>query len=245
MSDLNSRLTGLSPEKRALLAKRLRQSGVPAATDKVAPEPLAIVGVGCRFPGGANSPDEYWRLIADGVVATIEVPPSRWDVDAYDDAEPSRPGKTNMRHGGFIDGVDEFDATFFGISPREAEHMDPQQRLLLETTWSALEHAGVPPDSLKGTATGVFVGVRSQSADHQWIELMNPEQLGPFRLSGAAHNFFSGRISYMLDARGPSLVVDTACSSSLVAVHLAMQSLRSGECSLAIAAGVNVVLLPL
>ena len=245
MADLHERLASLSPEKRALLEKRLRQAAPAASPDRAAHEPLAIVGVGCRFPGGANSPEAFWDLIINGVDAITETPRDRWDVDEYFDSDPSAPGKVSTRWGGFVDRADEFDASLFGIAPREAIQMDPQQRLLLETTWDALEHAGQAPDRLKGSDTGVFIGVHSHSTDYCMMQFADPSRVDAFSASGSAHNFFSGRLSYLLDLHGPSFVVDTACSSSLVAVHLAVQSLRAGECSMAIAAGVNLMLLPL
>jgi myxalamid-type polyketide synthase MxaD len=243
MADLNARLSGLSPEKRALLEKRLRQSA-SAQADAAHAVPLAIVGIGCRFPGGANSPEAFWKLLADGVDAVGEVPPDRWNTDELYDPDPDAPGKVSTRWGGFIDAVDRFDAALFSIAPREAVQMDPQQRLLLETAWAAFEHGGLAPDRLKGSRTGVFVGVHSHSSDYCLMQLADPDRLDAFSASGTAHNVLSGRLSYLLDLRGPSLVVDTACSSSLVAVHLACQSLRAGECTMAVAAGVNLMLVP-
>ena len=245
MADVNSRLAGLSAEKRALLARRLQQAGSSAAKSAAGAEPLAIVGVGCRFPGGADTPEKFWRLVVDGVDAISEIPADRWNVDELYDPDPAARGKTATRWGGFVDGVDRFDAALFGIAPREAMQMDPQQRLLLETTWDALEHAGQSPDRLKGSNTGVFVGVHSHSADYCFMQFSDADRVDSFSASGSAHNFFSGRLSYLFDLRGPSVVVDTACSSSLVAVHLAIQSVRAGECDVAIAAGVNLMLLPL
>src|SRR5688572_2095463 len=216
MADLNARLTGLSPEKRALLEKRLRQSVAPPASDVTHAAPLAIVGVGCRFPGGANSPETFWKLLADGVDAVTEVPADRWNTDELYDPDPDAPGKVSTRWGGFIDTVDRFDGALFGIAPREAVQMDPQQRLLLETAWAALEHGGQAPDRLKGSRTGVFVGVHSHSADYCLMQLSDPDRLDAFSASGTAHNVLGGRLSYLLDLRGPSLVVDTACSSSQI-----------------------------
>ena len=243
-TDLAARIAGLSPEKRALLEKRLRgNADVTPAPHPVA-EPLAIIGMGCRLPGGANSPEALWRLVAHGVDTITEVPPGRWDLDDLFDADPDAAGKTNTRWGGFLDDVDRFDAALFGIAPREAEQMDPQQRLLLETVWDALEHAGKAADRLRGSRTGVFVGVHSHSSDYSLLQYADLDRLDGFSGTGTAHNFLSGRLSHLLDLRGPSLVVDTACSSSLVAIHLACQSLRAGESTMAIAAGVNLMLTP-
>ena len=223
MSDLQSRIAQLSPEKRALLAQRLnleRQSP-PAA------EPLAIIGMACRFPG-ARSLDEFWELLIAGADAVTEVPADRWSNDAYFDPDPAAAGKVTTKWGGFIADVDRFDAAFFSISPREAAQMDPQQRLLLEVAWHALEHAGQEPARLAGSRTGVFVGAHSHSSDYALLQYARPDQIDAFSATGAAHNLLSGRLSYLLDLHGPSLVVDTACSSSLVAAHLACQSVRAG-----------------
>ncbi|MCA9962481.1 MAG: polyketide synthase, partial [Anaerolineales bacterium] len=194
-------------------------------------EPIAIIGIGCRFPG-ADGPDAFWELLRDGVDAIGEVPPSRWDVDAYYDPDPDAPGKMSVRWGGFLTDVDQFDATFFGVSPREARSMDPQQRLLLETSWAALEHAGIPPTAVSGSSTGVFVGVTV----NDYLQLQAAQTVGQidaYRITGNALNSNAGRLSYFLGVHGPSLIVDTACSSSLTAVHLAVNSLRNGECEMA------------
>jgi acyl transferase domain-containing protein len=241
-SDLERRLASLSPEKRELLEQRLRERPVTPARPRH--EPIAIVGMGCRFPGGADSPEAFWRLLADGRDAITEVPPGRWDAAAIYDPDPSVPGRTNARHGGFLQGIETFDAAFFGISPREASRMDPQQRLFLEVAWDAVDDAGLDIDRLAGTATGVFVGLHSQAADYFWFDLAHPERMDPFTGPGTSHNIVAGRLSYLYDLQGPSLVVDTACSSSLVALHLACQSLRQGECTLALAGGVNLILSP-
>jgi acyl transferase domain-containing protein/acyl-CoA synthetase (AMP-forming)/AMP-acid ligase II/acyl carrier protein len=210
----------------------------PAAT---AEEPVAIVGIGCRFPG-ARGPRAFWQLLRDGVDAISEVPSSRWDLGRVFDPDASAPGKMSSRWGGFLDAVDEFDATHFGISPREAERMDPQQRLLLEVAWEALEDAGLRPDRLRSSATGVFVGL--SNVDYARLQLGSLETLDAYAGTGNSPSIAANRLSFFFDFRGPSLAVDTACSSSLVAVHLACQSLRSGECSLAVAGGVNVIVDP-
>ncbi len=210
---------------------------------RAAHEPIAIVGMGCRVPG-ADSPAAFWQLLRDGVDAISEVPASRWDRDALFDADPEAAGKVATRWGGFLRDVEHFDAGFFGISPREAAQMDPQQRLLLEVAWETLEAAGQPPRALAGSATGVFVGIHSHSNDYYLLQAGDLEQLDAYSGTGSSHSVMSGRISYLLDLRGPSLALDTACSSSLMAVHLAVQSLRRRECSAALAGGVNLILEP-
>ena len=212
-----------------------------AASESARTEPIAIVGVGCRFPGGAHDPDAFWRLLRDGVDATCEVPPDRFDIDAYYAPDPTAPGKTNSRRGGFLQQIDSFDPQFFGISPREAALMDPQQRLVLEVAWEALEDAGLVPAELAGSATGVFVGVYND--DYRWLAA-SEEAADVYAVTGSAHCVVPGRLSFLLDLRGPSVAIDTACSSSLVAVHLACQSLRARECDIALAGGVNVILTP-
>jgi myxalamid-type polyketide synthase MxaE and MxaD len=235
MADLFERITNLSPAKRELLRLRL-ESG------KRATEPVAIIGSGCRFPGAKN-PEEFWQLLRDGRDAISEVPADRWDVDTFYDPDPATPGKMNTRWGGFLEGVDQFDAGFFAISPREAARMDPQQRLLLEVAWEALEDAGQTIDGLAGSQTGVFVGVTAN--DHALLTLRDAAGTDSSASTGTAHSIVAGRLSYLLDLRGPSMAVDTACSSSLVAVHLACQGLLNQECNLALAGGVNLMLSPL
>ncbi|MCZ7416624.1 type I polyketide synthase [Streptomyces sp. WMMC897] len=204
-----------------------------------AAEPIAIVGIGCRFPG-ADHPDALWTLLLEGRDEITTVPADRFDVDAYFDPRPSTPGRTHSRWGGFVSDLRGFDAKFFGISPREAERMDPQQRMLLETAWDGLRDAGLAPRNLAGSRTGVYMGM---IASNYW-ELQDRTDLNVYSVTGTSYAVLSGRLSYQLDLRGPSLTLDTACSSSLVAVHLACQSLRHGESELAIAGGVNAVLLP-
>lgn len=220
-------------------AERSAPAARPAAASRQ--EPIAIVGIACRFPLSPD-PQAFWRLFRDGVDATRSVPPDRWDADALYDPDPQAPGTINTRRGAFLDRVDLFDPMFFGISPREAAEMDPQQRLALELAWEGLEDAGIPPRSLAGTRTGVFMGVifRDYADVHRAADAPVTSHTGP----GNSLSIVANRISYILGLRGPSLSVDTACSASLVSVHLACQSLREGECSLALAGGVNLILYP-
>ncbi|MFD3374080.1 aminotransferase class I/II-fold pyridoxal phosphate-dependent enzyme [Streptomyces sp. NPDC058697] len=195
------------------------------------PEPIAIIGMGCRFPGAPDT-DSYWRLLVDGRDAITEVPGDRWAT-----------GQVNApAFGGFIDRVDEFDARFFGLSAREAVRMDPQQRLLLETAWQTVEDAGLDPTGLSGSATGVFVGISSH--DYSELQMSRLETIDVHAATGNAHSIAANRLSYTLDLRGPSLALDAACSSSLLAVHLACESLRRGECDSALAGGVNLLITP-
>ena len=205
-------------------------------------KPIAIVGIGCRFPGGIVDADSFWRLLLEERDAIGEIPQDRIDIDYYFDPRPAQPGHVMTRWGGILDHIDQFDAAFFGISPREAERMDPQQRLLCETAWEALEDAGMPADLLAGSRTGVFVG--------QWLSdfesrlFADPASVDFYMTLGSGRYASSGRLSYLLDLRGPSVTLDTACSSSLAAVHLACRSLANGESELALAGGVNVILQP-
>jgi acyl transferase domain-containing protein len=231
----------LTPIKRALLEIRDLRSRLQQAENRYR-EPVAIVGIGLRLPGGASDLSSFWQLLVDGKDVISEVPADRWDRDAYFDPNPDRPGKMNVRNGGFVDGVDQFDAEFFGISPREAASMDPQQRLLLEVSWEALEHAGESPASLADSQTAVFIGVAN--GDYLRMLYSNQEEIDTYAASGNGFSLASGRLSYLLGAHGPSVTIDTACSSSLVALHLACQSLRVGECNIALAGGVNLILAP-
>ncbi len=214
---------------------------LPAKSEK---EPIAIIGIGCRFPGGANDPDSFWRLLCDGVDAITDIPDDRWNVDLFYDSEAGTPGKTNACRGGFVRGIDQFDANFFGISPREAARMDPQQRLLLEVAWEALEDAGQVPERLGETHTGVFIGISSQ--DYVFIQHGSGDltKMDAHTNTGGAMSVAANRISYCLNLRGPSIALDTGCSSSLVAVHLACQSLWHDGCPFALAGGVNVLIRP-
>jgi acyl transferase domain-containing protein/acyl-CoA synthetase (AMP-forming)/AMP-acid ligase II len=232
---LSQHLAGEAPAK--LPDAPVRTAGRADGAD----EPIAIIGIGCRFPG-ADGPAAFWRLLSDGVDAITEIPPDRWDADAFYDPNGTAPGTATTRWGGFLDQVDQFDPQFFGISPREAARMDPQQRLLLEVAWEALEDAGQVPERLEGSRTGVFVGV--STSDYGHLHLDQPAQIDAYSGTGNAFSIAANRISYAHDFRGPSMAIDTACSSSLVAVHQACRSLRDDECTLALAGGVNVILSP-
>jgi myxalamid-type polyketide synthase MxaB len=234
------------PNARALgsyLAARLSGPTRPVSAPAQPPaDAIAVVGLACRFPGAADE-EQLWRLLCEGRDAITEVPADRWDLAAYYDPNPDAPGKMYARHGGFIDGIDTFDPQFFGISPREAASLDPQHRLLLEVCRHALESAGIPPSGLRGSNTGVFVGV-SGGDFAQLLTACGEETIGPYLATGTSRAAAAGRISYTLGLEGPCLALDTACSSSLVAVHQACVALRGGECDLALAGGVNVILSP-
>ena len=212
-----------------------------------ATEPIAIVGMACRYPGGVTSPEQLWQAAVEGRSLVSEWPADRgWDVEGLFDPEPGLPGKSYVRTGGFLDGATAFDANFFGISPREALAMDPQQRLVLETAWEAFERAGIDPTTVRGSATGVFVGLMPdmQGPSSRDIDERVRETIEHFLMTGQASSIASGRVSYVLGLEGPSVTVDTACSSSLVAIHQAVRSLRSGESTLALAGGVTVMATP-
>jgi len=230
----------MSAVKLALTARRLRSELADA--DLLQSEPIAIVGLGCRFPGGASTPHRFWRLLETGTDAVREIPPERWDINTYYDSNPAAPAKMNTRWAGLLDQVDQFDAEFFGIAPREAAALDPQQRLLLEVTCETLNDAGYPPETLSNSPTGVFFAI--YNSDYSRLQFSDPLTIGAHTISGTSHGVAAGRLSYLLNLNGPSMAIDTACSSSLVAVHLACQSLRSGECSLAVAGGVSVLISP-
>jgi acyl transferase domain-containing protein len=233
----------LSPLKQAYIAIEKLQAKIEALeADKRAP--IAVIGIGCRYPGGADNPLTFWELLRNGHDAIREIPKDRFDIDAYYDPNPEAAGKISTRWGAFIDSVDQFEPQLFGISPREAISMDPQQRLLLEVAWESLEHAGIAPDKLYNSPTGVYVGVSALDYAQVQLDAAGIENIDTYYSSGIASSIVSGRLSYVLGLQGPSITVDTACSSSLVAVHLAVQALRSGDCRLALAGGVYLMLSP-
>ncbi|WP_338864525.1 SDR family NAD(P)-dependent oxidoreductase [Myxococcus stipitatus] len=242
MSRKDSTSVVLTPLQQALLTiEKLQQKLSPAAQPPDDGD-IAIIGMGCRFPGGASNPDRFRELLWTAGDAVTDIPWDRRALQGIHDPDPSTPGKTTLRRAGFVDGVDRFDAEFFRISRREAEGMDPQQRFFLEVTWEALEDAGLSPRGLQGTRTGVFAGVHAR--DYALISEGGLEKVGPHYSSGVDASYVAGRLSYLLGLEGPSMAVDTACSSSLVAVHLACQSLRLGESTVAIAGGVKLLLAP-
>ena len=214
------------------------------AMEQAGHEPLAIIGMGFRFPGGASDASSFWQLLYNGTDAISEVPPDRWNSDQFYDPDPDAIGKMYTRWGGFLSQVDRFDPHFFGISPREAVSMDPQQRLLLETTWEALENAGQASSKLAGSRTGVFVGM--VGSDYANLKMITGgiNEVDAYFGSGISRSIAAGRIAYTFGLHGPAVTIDTACSSSLVAAHQACQSLRAKECDMAIAGGVNLILEP-
>jgi acyl transferase domain-containing protein len=237
------------PDRRAIITEALRKIDDLTARLEIAEkadlEPIAVVGMACRLPGGVSTPADYWQLLHDGVSGVIRVPENRWDADAYFSDDHTRPGTICNREGGFITSwqPDEFDAEFFGISPREAAAMDPQQRLLLEVAWEALENAGVTPTAVRNTQTGIYVGLTTYDYSLM-LAKAPPKEVDPYAPFGSASNFAAGRLSYFLGVHGPAVVLDTACSSSLVAIHLACQSLRRRETDQALAAGTNLIMSP-
>ncbi len=229
--------------QQALVSLDQMEAKVRAAED-AQHEPIAIIGMGLRFPGDADNASSFWKLLRDGVDAIIEVPPDRWNADTFYDPDPDAPGKMYTRWGGFLKNVDLFDPQFFGISPREAISMDPQQRLLLETTWEALENAGQASAKLAGSHTGVFVGM--VGSDYANLKMISGgiNDVDAYFGTGISRSIAAGRIAYTFGLHGPAVAVDTACSSSLVAAHQACQSLRFKECDMAVAGGVNLILEP-
>lgn len=230
-----------SPTKRALLAIQQLQAKLEALEAEKY-QPIALIGMGCRFPG-ADTPAEFWRLLEAGKDAVTEIPIDRWNLDQFYSPDPDEPGKMYVQHGGFLPNLHDFDASLFRIAPREVSSLDPQQRLLLEVTWEALEHAGISPNDLNGQPVGVFVGICGIDYWHQLLQ-RDPSEIDAYLTTGNTHSTASGRLSHLLGSTGPSLSIDAACASSLVAVHLACQSLRQRECDLAIVGGVNRILSP-
>src|SRR5262249_54290160 len=233
MSTLKEQLTQLTPLQRATLAVKMLRDKVDAL-ERSHREPIAVIGMACRFPGGATSPAAFWDLLRRGVDACREIPRERWDLEALYDPTPGVPGKMYTRRGGFIGQVDRFDPQFFRMTPREVVGVDPQQRLLLEVAWEALEHAGQPPDQLVGRQTGVFLGISTNDYSVLLNNSVHSSSNNAQSGAGNAASVASGRLSYSFGFQGPCISIDTACSSSLVAAHLAVQSLRNGECTRAL-----------
>ena len=229
--------------KRALFALKDMRAKLDAV-ERAKTEPIAIIGMGCRFPGGANTPEAYWKILNEEIDVIREVPPERWNIDEFYDPDPNAPGKMYVRKSGFIDNVDRFEPQFFGISPREVTSMDPQQRILLEVAWEAIENAGIVPEALAGSQTGVFIGMSTNDYSGLQVKHGDLANFDAYVGTGTSFSVAAGRIAYVLGLHGPTLTMDTACSSALVAVHLACQSLRTGQASMALAGGVSLILAP-
>jgi len=242
MDDLAERLKSMTPLQRAVFALKETQARLDAIEQKRT-EPIAIVGMACRFPGRADSAAAFWRMLCDGVDAIGEVPPDRWNADAFYDPDPAVPGKMSSRRGGFLERIDEFDNHFFSISDHEAPLIDPQQRLLLELAWEALEDAGLPPRSLRGNKIGVFVGI--SMSEYGMMLSTDLSQTDAYAAAGTSLCLAANRLSFVFGWHGPSFSLDTACSSSLVAVHLACQHIRNGDCEAALVGGTNLLLSPI
>jgi acyl transferase domain-containing protein len=241
MQDFTSRIATMSAQRLALLAMDLQERIERSEYDRS--EPIAIVGAACRFPGAPDL-ESFGRLLRDGIDAVSVIPGDRWDLERHYSPDPDAPGKMYTRHGSFVEGHDRFDAEFFGISAREAESMDPQQRLLLEVAWEALENGGLPASELHGTETGVFVGISTSDYLQYGARHGGPEKIDAYLGTGCSPSVTAGRLSYTLGLVGPNYPVDTACSSSLVALHLACLSLRQRDCRVALAGGVNLMVIP-
>lgn len=237
----HSDIVELSPVKRALQEIRTLRARVDEL-ELSQHSPIAVIGAGLRFPGGATDADSFWALLAEGRDAITEIPCERWDWRSYFNADADAPGSMYTQHGGFLSGVDLFDAAFFGISPREAAAMDAQHRLALEVAWQSLENSGYSPTGLQGTSVGIYLGIANN--DYGRAALADVDNIDAYTGSGNSPAMVAGRLSYVLGVHGPSLAIDTSCSSSLVAVHLACAGLRAGECKLALAGGVNLILSP-
>jgi polyketide synthase 5 len=210
--------------------------------NKTPATPIAVIGMACRLPGGIESPDQLWEALLHGDDLFTEIPPDRWDADEYYDPEPGVPGRSVSRWGAFMDDVSGFDAEFFGINEQEATAIDPQHRLLLETSWEAMEHAGLGPNTVADSLTGVFIGLTH--FDYQLVAADSDAMEGPYGFTGSSFSMASGRIAHALGVHGPAVTVDSACSSSLLAVHMAARSLHDGESDLALAGGAFVMLEP-
>ncbi len=239
--NVTARNAAMSPVKQALAEIRDLRARL-AAAEASRHEPIAIVGMGMRFPGGVRDAESYAELLWSGRDAVTEIPPQRWSLDALYARDPDEPGKMTTRYGAFLEDVDQFDAEFFGISPREAAAMDPQQRLVLEVGWEALEDSGRSATDLSGASVGVYLGIAN--SDYGRALFAHPETIDAYFSTGTSFSVAAGRLSYYLGLQGPSLAIDTACSSSLVAIHQACQALRLRECDLALAGGVNLILTP-
>lgn len=229
----------------ALQPAKSESEAIETEEQTLYPDAIAIVGMSCRFPGHSNTPAEYWDLLREGIDAVVDLGDKRWSLEEFYDPDPQAPGKVYVRSAGLIDDIDLFDNDFFGIAPIEATSMDPQQRLLLETSWEAIEYAGYSPAEFSGCNGGVFVGAGPNDYGQQAMTVMDPTRINAYLGTGNALSIAAGRISYVLGWQGPCAAVDTACSSSLVSIHMASQSLNSGECDIALAGGVNITLSPL
>src|SRR6201996_7040283 len=237
MGTIFDRISAMPADKRDALTQQFDKAARIAAA-----EPIAVVGVGCRFPGDANGPEAYWDFLANGGDGISEIPADRWNADEFYDPDQFAPGRMQSKWGGFLSDVSGFDADYFGISPREAEAMDPQQRLMLEVAYEALEHAGIATEDLSGVRAAVLMGV--YYGEYQTISAANPDAIDAYSATGNAPAVAVGRIAYLLGLRGPAVAIDSACSSSLVTIHLACQSLRLRESDLALAGGVSLILRP-
>ena len=237
MTTIFNRVSAMTADKRNALTEQFDKASRIASA-----EPVAVVGIGCRFPGNASGPDGYWNFLANGGDGISEIPADRWNADEFYDADQFAPGRMSSKWGGFLSDVSGFDADYFGISPREAEAMDPQQRLMLEVAYEALEHAGIATEDLSGVKAAVLMGV--YYGEYQTISAANPDAIDAYSATGNAHAVAVGRIAYLLGLRGPAVAIDSACSSSLVTIHLACQSLRLRESDLALAGGVSLILRP-
>jgi FkbH-like protein len=243
MTRVNSKSEQLSSSQKILLALKEARHKLESI-ERAQTEPIAIIGLGTRFPGGIKNPQDFWEFLQAGKSGITNIPKERWNIEDYYDPNPETPGKMYIRQGGFLSEIDQFEPQFFGISPREAHRLDPQQRLLLEVSWEALENAGIAPSTLKNSNTGVFIGIGQNDYSQLQFSAGDVKKISEYDGSGNGFCFSPGRISYILGLQGPAMAIDTACSSSLVALHLACQSLRNKECNLALVGGVQLILSP-